>query len=138
PPSEDVATPSEFQRVMTLKTRLGRVFTVPPGEGVSYGQTWVASEPTKCGTVSIGYGDGVNRLLSNQGWLSVNGKRCPIRGRVCMDQIVIDLSAVPDAEEGAEVIVFGDGSDNSMTADDAARLIGTINYEVTTTILPRV
>jgi alanine racemase len=138
PPSADVPTPSGFRRVMTLKTRLGRVFTLHPGEGVSYGLTFVAEKPVRCGTVPIGYGDGLNRLLSNHGWMSVGDKRCPILGRVCMDQTVIDISSVPDATEGDEVIVFGDGSGESMTADDAAAIIGTINYEVVTAILPRV
>jgi alanine racemase len=123
---------------MTLKSRIGRIFRLEPGEGVSYGLTHVATVPTLCATVPIGYGDGLNRHLSNKGWMSVKGRRCPILGRVCMDQTVIDITTVAQPEEGDEVVVFGDGKGNSMTADAAASSIGTINYEVTTAVLPRV
>ena len=137
-PSGDVPIPNEFHRVLTLKTRLGRVFRLEKGEGVSYGLTHVAKHPTICGTVPIGYGDGLDRHLSNRGWMSVKGRRCPIIGRVCMDQVVIDINNVSQPEEGDEVIVIGDGRSNTMTPEDAAAKIGTINYEVTTAILPRV
>jgi alanine racemase len=137
-PSDDVPKPKEFHRVMTLKTRLGRVFRLEPGEGVSYGLTHVAKVPTLCATVPIGYGDGLNRHLSNKGWMSVKGRRCPILGRVCMDQTVIDITTVAQPEEGDEVVVYGDGKGSSMTVDDAAGIIGTINYEVTTSVLARV
>ena len=138
PPSDAVPTPPGFRRVMTLKTRLGRVFSLAPGEGVSYGLTHVAQTRLVCGTVPAGYGDGLHRLLSNRGWMSVDRRRCPIIGRVCMDQSVIDITTVSGPQEGDEVIVFGDGSGSSMTADDVARLTDTINYEVTTAVLPRV
>jgi alanine racemase len=137
-PSEDVPAPKELHRVMTLKTRIGRIFRLEPGEGVSYGLTHVAKVPTLCATVPVGYGDGLNRHLSNRGWMSVKGRRCPILGRICMDQVVIDITTVAQPEEGDEVVVFGDGKGNSMTADNAAKIIGTINYEVITAILPRV
>jgi alanine racemase len=137
-PSGDVPAPKEFHRVLTLKTRLGRVFRLQRGEGVSYGLTHVAKAPTVCGTVPIGYGDGLDRLLSNRGWMSMQGRRCPIIGRVCMDQAVIDINTISSPEEGDEVVVLGDGRANTMTPEDAAAKIGTINYEVTTAILPRV
>jgi alanine racemase len=85
-----------------------------------------------------GYGDGLSRLLSNAGWMGVHGARCPILGRVCMDQTVIDLSAAPGAVEGDEVIVMGDGSGGSMRADDMAGIVGTINYEIVTALSARV
>ena len=137
-PSGDVPIPKEFHRVMTLKTRLGRVFQLEPGEGVSYGLTHQAKSRTLCGTIPIGYGDGLDRLLSNRGWMSVKGRRCPILGRICMDQTVIDINTVSQPAEGDEVIVLGNGRENTMTPEDAAAKIGTINYEVTTAILPRV
>jgi alanine racemase len=137
-PSGDVPVPKEFHRVMTLKTRLGRVFRLEPGEGVSYGLTHVARHPTICGTIPIGYGDGLDRHLSSKGWMAVKGRRCPILGRVCMDQVVIDINNVSQPEEGDEVIVLGSGRGNTMTPEDAAAKIGTINYEVTTSVMPRV
>jgi alanine racemase len=137
-PSTDVPAPPGVRPVLTLRTRLGRVFTLEPGEGVSYGLTHVARRPTRCGTVPVGYGDGLFRLLSNVGWMAVGGARCPILGRVCMDQTVIDLSDAPAAAEGGEVTVLGDGSDAGMTADDMAAVVGTINYEIVTALAARV
>ncbi|TVR76476.1 MAG: alanine racemase [Sphaerobacteraceae bacterium] len=137
-PSGDVPIPKEFHRVVTVKTRLGRVFKLQRNEGVSYGLSHVASAPTMCGTLPIGYGDGLNRLLSNRGWMSMQGRRCPIIGRVCMDQTVIDINTISNPQSGDEVIVLGDGRANTMTPEDAAAKIDTINYEVTTAILPRV
>jgi alanine racemase len=137
-PSGDVPIPKEFHRVLTLKTRLGRVFKLQRNEGVSYGLSHIASAPTLCGTVPIGYGDGLDRMLSNKGWMSMQGRRCPIIGRVCMDQTVIDINTISNPQAGDEVIVLGDGRANTMTPEDAAAKIGTINYEVTTAILPRV
>ncbi len=137
-PSGDVPIPKEFHRVITVKTRLGRVFKLQRDEGVSYGLSHVASASTMCGTLPIGYGDGLNRLLSNRGWMSMQGRRCPIIGRVCMDQTVIDINTISNPQSGDEVIVLGDGRANTMTPEDAAAKIDTINYEVTTAILPRV
>jgi alanine racemase len=137
-PSSDVPAPAGVRPVLSLRTRLGRVFTLDSGEGVSYGLTHVARRPTRCGTVPVGYGDGLFRLLSNAGWMSVRGARCSILGRVCMDQTVIDLENAPDAAEGDEVVVLGDGSDASMSADDMAGVVGTINYEIVTALSARV
>lgn len=136
-PSAEVPVSSAFQPVMTLKTRLARVFTIAPGEGVSYGLTFVASSQVRCATLPLGYGDGFARLLSNRGWAVVQGTRCPIRGRVSMDQTVVEIGTL-DAAEGDEAIIISDGQDGAMTASQAADLYGTINYEVITAIPERV
>jgi alanine racemase len=136
-PSADVPVSREFQPVMTLKTRLARVFTIAPGEGVSYGLTYVASERVRCATLPLGYGDGLARQLSNRGWAVIHGTSCPIRGRVSMDQTVVEIGDL-DAAEGDEAVVIGDGRDGAMTASQVAALYGTINYEVVTAIPERV
>jgi alanine racemase len=136
-PSDEVPVSNAFRPVMTLKTRLARVFSIAPGEGVSYGLTYIAPEHARCATLPLGYGDGLARQLSNRGWAVVHGTRCPIRGRVSMDQTVVEIGAL-DAAEGDEAIVIGDGQDAAMTASQAAALYGTINYEVVTAIPERV
>lgn len=136
-PSTEVPVSNEFHPVMTLKTRLARVFTIAPGEGVSYGLTYVAPDRVRCATLPLGYGDGLARPLSNRGWVVIHGTPCPIRGRVSMDQTVVEIGAL-DAAEGDEAIIIGDGREGVMTASQAAALYGTINYEVVTAIPERV
>ena len=91
---------------MTVRARLAMVKRVEAGDSVSYGHTWTAEHPTSIGLVPVGYGDGVPRHASNAAEVAVGGKRRPIRGRVCMDQFVVDLGGdLP--EEGNEVVLFG-------------------------------
>lgn len=139
-PSAEVPVTAAFQPVLTLKSRVARVFTLPPGEGVSYGRTFMAERPIRCATLPAGYGDGLFRALSNQGWALVNGVRCPIRGRVAMDQTVIDVEAAPDVSVGDEAILIGE-AEGAMTVDIIAELCDTIGYEIVTALaerLPRV
>ncbi len=140
-PSAEVPVPSSFRPVLTLKSRIARIFTLPVGEGVSYGRTYRAERPTRCATLPLGYGDGISRHLSNTGWALVNGVRCPIAGRVAMDLTVIEVEHAPNAAEGDEVTLISDGSDGAMTVDEVAALCGTIGYETVTALsarLPRV
>ena len=135
-PSAHIPAPAAFRPVMTLLTRVARVFTLPAGEGVSYGLTFTADRPLRCATLPIGYGDGLSRRLSNQGWAAVSGSACPIRGRVCMDQTVVEVESAPAVAEGDVAVMLGTAP--AMSAEDAARLGGTINYEVVTAISARV
>ena len=124
--------------VMALRSHISFLKTVSAPTPVSYGCTYVAQPGTRVATVSAGYADGVNRLLSNKGQVLVRGIRCPIIGRVCMDQFMVDVTGVPEAQLGDVVTIFGrDGSDE-ITADDVADMIGTIGYEVTCLVTPRV
>jgi alanine racemase len=118
---------------MTARARLAMVKQVAPGDSVSYGHTWTADHATTVGLVPAGYGDGVPRHASNAAEVAVGGKRRPIRGRVCMDQFVVDLGG-DDAEAGDEVVLFGTGADGGPTAQDWAEACGTINYEIVTRI----
>ena len=124
--------------VMALRSHISFLKTVTEPTPVSYGCTYVAQPGTRVATVSAGYADGVNRLLSNRGQVLVRGVRCPIIGRVCMDQFMIDVTGVPEAQVGDTVTIFGRDGDEEITADDVADLVGTIGYEVTCLVTPRV
>jgi alanine racemase len=100
---------------------------------VSYGHTWTAAGDTTVGLVPVGYGDGVPRHAGNVAEAWVAGRRRPVRGRICMDQFVIDLDG-DDVPAGAEVVLFGTGADGAPTAQDWAEACGTINYEIVTRI----
>ncbi|HZO66959.1 MAG TPA: alanine racemase [Kribbellaceae bacterium] len=122
---------------MTLRAGLAVVKRVGAGEGVSYGHTYVTSQPTTLGLVPLGYGDGIPRHASGRGPVLAAGKRRTIAGRVCMDQFVLDLDG-DDAAAGDDVVLFGPGDGGEPTADDWAVAAETINYEIVTRIGPRV
>ena len=124
--------------VMSLSTRLMRVERVPAGAGVSYNGTFRTAHESVLGLVPLGYGDGLPRLLSNRGHMLVRGRRCPIAGRVCMDQTVLDLTDVPGAAVGDEVVAIGRQGGERIGADDIGALVGTNAYEVLCGIAPRV
>ena len=92
--------------------------------------TWEAPQPTVIGTVAAGYADGIQRRLSNRGAMLVSGRRAPIVGRVCMDLIMLDMGADSPAVAGDEVVIIGRQGQATITADEMADLLGTINYEV--------
>ena len=118
---------------MTVRGRLALVKHIDAGAGVSYGHTWVAERPTTLGLVPIGYADGLPRHASNRAHVWVGGRQRAVRGRVCMDQIIIDLDGdVPAA--GDEVVVFGPGLGGEPTAQDWAEAADTINYEIVTQV----
>lgn len=134
----DLSLIGGIRGVMALRSHISFLKTVTEPTPVSYGCTYVAQPGTKVATVSAGYADGVSRLLSNRGEVLVRGVRCPIIGRVCMDQFMIDVTHVPEAAVGDTVTIFGRDGDDEITADDVADRIGTIGYEVTCLITPRV
>ncbi|HEX9013295.1 MAG TPA: alanine racemase, partial [Anaerolineaceae bacterium] len=136
--SSQWASPFPLRPALSLKSRVSRVRVLPAGAGVSYGRTYVTSRPTRAALVPVGYGDGYHRALSNQGAVLVRGRRAPILGRVCMDQFVVDASAIPDAAQDDEVVIIGKQGEEQISAEEIAGLTGTINYEVTTALLPRV
>jgi len=118
---------------MTARATLALTKPVAAGAGVSYGHTWIAPQPTTVGLVPVGYGDGVPRHASNTAETWVGGKRRPVRGRICMDQLVVDLEG-DQARAGDEVVLFGTGRDGEPTAQDWAEACGTISYEIVTRI----
>lgn len=118
---------------MSVRARLAMVKDVAAGAGVSYGHTWVADRDTTLGLVPAGYGDGVPRHASSAAEAWVGGRRRPVRGRICMDQLVVDLDGDP-AQAGDPVLLFGPGRDGEPTAQDWAEACGTISYEIVTRI----
>jgi alanine racemase len=116
---------------MTVTAPLVLTKRLATGDGVSYGHTWTAPGPTTVGLVPLGYGDGVPRHAGNAAEVWVAGKRRPVRGRICMDQFVIDLGTDQPAV-GETVVLFGSGADGEPTAHDWAQACGTIHYEIVT------
>lgn len=124
--------------VMALRSHVSRVRTVPAGTPVSYGGTFVTERESRIATVSAGYADGVPRLLSNSGDVIVRGTRAPIVGRVCMDQMMIDVTGIPGVVPGDEVTIIGRDGGEEISADEVAAKAGTINYEIVCGITKRV
>jgi alanine racemase len=119
--------------VMTVQTPLAMTKPIAAGTGVSYGHTWVAPHPTTVGLVPAGYAEGVPRHASSRAEVLVAGRRRPVRGRICMDQFVVDLDGdLP--EPGTRVLLFGPGTQGEPTAQEWAEACGTISYEIVTRI----
>ena len=124
--------------VMRLRAQLVNVKRISEGAGVSDGWTWTAQAPTTVGLVPLGYGDGIPRHAGNRALVGWSGTRVPIRGRICMDQFVVELGAGRVAEPGDDVIVFGPGDHGEPTAGEWAAWCDTIGYEIVTRIGTRV
>ena len=133
-PDRDFNTQLDLIPVMTLKSVVSFVKTVKAGTQISYGRTFTAKSDMKIATVSAGYADGYPRKLSNKGEVIIGGKRAKIIGRVCMDQIMIDVTGIEDVKIGDEVILFG----KDISVDEIAEICDTINYEIICDISPRV
>jgi alanine racemase len=117
---------------MTVRARLAAVKRVPEGAGVSYGHTFVAPRDMTVGVVPVGYGDGIPRHASSRAEALVGGARRPVLGRVCMDQLVVEVDEA--AAPGDEVLLFGPGVHGEPTAQDWAEACGTISYEIVTRV----
>jgi len=123
---------------MQLKARVAHVKNVPAGFKVSYGSTYETQLSTTIATVAVGYADGYSRLLSSSGAMLVRGSRAPVVGRVTMDQTMLDTGHIDNVSPGDEVVIFGTQGKSSIHVDEIASAIETINYEVVSTIMPRV
>ncbi|MGE0086408.1 MAG: alanine racemase [Desulfococcaceae bacterium] len=138
-PSDEVTGEHlSLKPAMTLKTRIIHLKKADRGFSVSYGMTYQTPAPTVIATVSIGYADGYSRLLSNTGSMLVHGQRAKIAGRVCMDLTMLDAGHIPDLAIGDEVVAFGTQGHSSLPAEELAVLIGTINYEIVSSLTSRV
>ena len=127
-----------FDPVLTLKSKIVFLKTVPKGATVSYGATWRAKRVTRVATLPIGYGDGYSRALSNRAEVLVGGRRCPVVGRVTMDQTMVDVTGVPRARVGEDAVLIGAQGRERIEAGELSRLCGTIPYETATAISSRV
>jgi alanine racemase len=137
-PSDEWPPTFEIRPALTLKSRVSRVRVLSPGAGISYGRTFVTDREMPVALVPVGYGDGYHRALSNKGSVLIHGRRAPMRGRVCMDQFVVDVTGIEGVRQDDEVVIVGRQGEAEIRAEEVARLAGTINYEVTTSLLPRV
>lgn len=129
---------ARLRRALAWKTAVAQVKEVPAGTTVSYGRTYVTSGVARLATLPVGYADGYNRGLSNRGQVLVGGVRAPVVGRVCMDQIVVDVTHAGAVRPGDEVVLIGAQGGDELTADDMAAWLGTISYEVLCAIGKRV
>ena len=123
---------------MALKARIIHLKKVPAGFKVSYGSTHETPKATTIATIPIGYADGLNRLLSSSGQMLVHGQLAPIIGRVCMDLTMLDVGHIDNVRMGDEVVIFGQQGSGSITVDEIASALNTINYEIVSTITARV
>ena len=136
-PPLDRANP-DVRAVMSLRSRLVQVRDLPSGTSISYSRTFTTTQPTRVGVVPVGYGHGYSWLLSNRGEMLVGGRRVPILGRVTMDLTMVDVTDVPDAAVGTEVVLFGEQDGVSLPVEEVARWSETLPYEVMCTIGKRV
>ena len=137
-PDISLEIPSGLRPVMSLKAVISHVKTVEAGTFISYGRTFRASGKMRIATITIGYADGYSRLLSSKGEILVHGRRCSIVGRVCMDQLMIDVTGIPEARPGDIATLIGSDGNETITADELASVYGTIGYEVVCGISKRV
>lgn len=129
---------SRLEPVMRWRTEIMRLKELPPGHAVGYGLTFVTKRPSRIATLPVGYADGYDRMLSNRGEVLVRGRRAPLVGRVSMDLTTIDVTDVPEAAVGDEVVLIGSQQSETITAEELASKIGTISYEVLCAVGARV
>jgi alanine racemase len=133
-PSVGLNMPVKFKAVMSLKAKITQVKEIKKGDSVGYGRTFTAKNNMKVATVSIGYADGYMRNLSNKGKVLIGENVSPIVGRVCMDQIMVDVTGVGNVKSGDTVTLFGNG----LPVEELGKTLGTINYELVCAVAHRV
>lgn len=129
-PSAALKGAAKLCPVMSLKTVVSMVKTIDAGDTVSYGMTFTAKKKMKLASVCIGYADGYPRRLSSKGYMLIKGQKAPIVGRVCMDQLMLDVTDIDDVKIGDEVTVFGKSGEAELSVDEVAAAADTINYEL--------
>ena len=137
-PSPQLRCPPDFRPALSFKTEVAQVKTLAPGSYVSYGNTYQTADRQRIAVIPVGYADGFRRAPRHWGEVLVRGRRAPIVGRVCMDQTMIDVTDIADVRQGDEVVLIGEQGGESITAEEVAERLGTINYEVVSEILARV
>lgn len=129
-PSEEVHLERmDMRPVLSLKSRIVQVKSVPAGSAISYGGTYVTEGEQRIATIPVGYGDGYARSLSNRGDVLICGRRAPIRGRVCMDQFMVDVTHIPEAKVGDLVTLIGTDGEECITMEELGEKSGRFNYE---------
>lgn len=129
---------SGLRPVLSIKSNILLLKTVPKGTPISYGRTFITKRRSTIATIPLGYADGYSRRLSNKGEVLIKGKRAPVAGRVCMDTIMVDVTNIPDVNYNSRVVIIGTQGKEKITAEDIAAKTGTIPYEVLTSIGQRI
>jgi alanine racemase len=137
-PSNEVSLPAGFQPALAFKTQVAQVKDIPAGEGIGYGATYITQRETRIAVLPVGYADGFRRAPATWGSVLIHGQEAPLIGRVCMDQCMVDVSHIPDVRRGDEVVLIGRQGEATLTAEEVARRLGTISYEVVSALLARV
>lgn len=137
-PSEDVSRDIGLKPVMSFKTRIIHIKEMDTGDVVGYGRGYSIIKPTRVAILPVGYADGYNRLLSNQGKVIIRGRKSPIIGLVCMDQCFVDVTHIKDVSVGGEVVLYGSQGEETIPIESIAKQLDTIPYEVTCSISKRV
>ena len=130
--------PNGIEPVLSWKSVVAMVKEVRPGDSIGYGRSFIVNKPMLIATIPTGYADGYPRALSNIGYVLINGKKAPIVGRICMDQMMVDVTEIPKVNFETEVVLIGKSGNIRITADDLAHRIGTIGYEIICGISKRV
>ena len=138
PPSPEWPAPFELKPALTLKSRVSRVADLPAGSAVSYGRTYIASHRIRAALIPVGYADGYPRALSNRSYVLIHGQRAQVIGRVCMDQLVVDISSITNVQQDDEVVLIGQQGDDHITVQELADLAGTIQNEIIASLSARV
>jgi alanine racemase len=136
-PSDEVPQTVPIEPALTWKTRVVYFKVVKPGHPVSYGSTWQTDEMTRVVTLPVGYGDGYFRRMSGQAEVIIRGARYPVIGRICMDQLMVNIGW-NSAYNGDEVLLLGRNGATAITCEELAQWAGTIPYEILTNINTRV
>ncbi len=137
-PEISLPLPEGLQPVMDFKACVSQVKTIHKGQSVSYGRTFIAERDTKVATIPAGYADGYPRLLSGRSEVLVKGRRAKVIGRICMDQMMIDVTDIPGVKMGDICTLIGRDGGETVTADEIAEICGTIGYEIVSGISSRV
>ena len=127
-----------LEPALTWKTRIAQVKDVPEGADVGYGRTWRATRSSRIAVLPVGYHEGLDRRLSNTGHVLIHGKRAAIRGRVCMNMCMVDVTDVPGAEVGSDVVLIGGEGDERVSVEHHARWCGSIAYEIVARLHPAI
>lgn len=128
-PSDEVSRSITLRPAMSLVSTVVYLKDVPAGAGISYNHTRVLDRPRRVATIPVGYGDGYPRLLSDKGCVLIHGRRAPILGRICMDQLMADVTDIPEVAEGDRVVLIGEDGGASLPVEELSALCGIFNYE---------
>lgn len=138
PSAELNSGPVKLRQAMSFKSRVVLVKKMPPGSSISYGCTYRTTGEALIATIPVGYADGYSRLLSNKGQVLIRGQRAPVVGAICMDHLMVDVTSIPGVRLHDEVVLYGRQGGEEVTVEEAAALIGTVNYELLCAVDKRV